>query len=233
MLEIAFSLILVGVLIATVITVVIMGSIQVRRIRLLRKEASRLGMEFSVEDSFQTVFRGRDFDLIRNGHSPHADNVTFGRLEHKYLIRAFDFRYEIGHGTGRITRRYGVLVSEIDRNLPDLLMWHEAYQEDAPWELQTQGSKLDCWQVGGEVDFSRWMVQIGGNYLKENRLSMQTRGRMVMCFSPLDDYRKCYSEQIIWLSQFLDGISHYRDENSPVPPAGRTERTLEFPSGSR
>lgn len=88
-----------------------------------------------------------------SGHSQRASNVTYGRLEDR-VVRAFDFRYEGGHGTQRVSRHYEVVVLEVDRQLPSLLMWSDHDQELAPLVTMGCDGHLVAWNFKGDRDLA-------------------------------------------------------------------------------
>ena len=118
-----------------------------RRTELARL-AGDLGFRYSREDPFDIPGRYASFALLASGHSPAAVNVISGHLE-GLSVRAFDFQYEAGHGTRRMTRRYGVVLLETDLPQPRLLMWHNGDFAPVPARLatRTQGP----WSLLGDV----------------------------------------------------------------------------------
>jgi hypothetical protein len=181
-LQIAFVVLLTTVLLAAVVSCAIMGLMQVRRTRALAGEAHKLGMHFSSDDPFDVPRRYADFALISNGHSPRASNFTHGRLA-GHRVRAFDFKYEVGHGTRRLTRHYRVIVVETDRLLPDVLMWNESDAESAPVGAMTAQGRVGNWQVRGDMEAGSTLAHACGQ-LANGSTSIQTCVSALMLFSP-------------------------------------------------
>jgi hypothetical protein len=99
-----------------------MGLAQWRRRRRLARKANALALRFAVDDPFDIPARHPDMLLFGSGHSLMIHNMTHGQLE-GWAVRAFDFHCEAGHGTGRMTRRYDVILVELPRSAPSLLVW--------------------------------------------------------------------------------------------------------------
>ena len=179
----AFIVLLIGVLIAAVISFAIMGLVQVRRTRTLDRQAQEMKMRFSATDPFDVPRRYADFALISSGHSARANNVTYGRLGGR-RVRTFDFRYEVGHGTRRMTRRYRVIVVEGDRELPAVLMW--SGRDAGSWPLQTTQTiqRVACWSVRGEVELAEKVGDHCSSLVDESA-SLQTCGSVLMVFTPV------------------------------------------------
>ena len=89
--QVAFIALLIGILIAAVVSFAVMAGMRARRTHTTARISNGLQMRFSPEDPFDVPRRYPDFVLIANGHSPQASNVTYGRLE-GHRVRAFDFR---------------------------------------------------------------------------------------------------------------------------------------------
>jgi len=119
---------LMAVVLAGVAAMVVTSLRQHGRRMRLGQLASQHGLRFSVDDPFDVPRRYADFALVASGHSTAASNVIFGHVE-GMPVREFDFQYEVGHGTRRLTRRYGVILLEMPSDPGSLLMWHE---EDSP-----------------------------------------------------------------------------------------------------
>ncbi len=129
--EFALAIVLTGVLLAAVVSFVVMGLDQRRRRNRAAGRAHASGFLFAPEDPFDVPRRYRGFALMEVGHSPRAYNVTYGRMG-GLPLRAFDFRYEVGHGTRRLARQYAVVVVETVQRLTPMLMWNRHDVEVAP-----------------------------------------------------------------------------------------------------
>ncbi|MGA2265235.1 MAG: hypothetical protein ABSH10_02255 [Phycisphaerae bacterium] len=143
------AILLLAVPVAAAIAFVVGGARQVRRRNRLARAAHEADLMFSVEDPFGVPRRYADFALISAGHGARATHVTYGRLG-GLPIRAFDFRYEIGHGTRRHTRHYGVVVVEVESPLSPFLLWSRRDGEWAPLAVQQADSVSDGWSCRGE-----------------------------------------------------------------------------------
>lgn len=144
----AFTALLIGVLLASVISFVVMGLVQVRRSNALARQANQRSFRFSPEDQFAMPARFADFALFRSGHSLRAHNVTDGRLI-GWPVRAFDFRYEVGHGPRRQTRHYVVTVVETDLELDEALLWSDRDASAMPVSARRRDGHVGCWSYLG------------------------------------------------------------------------------------
>lgn len=178
----AFVMALIAVLIAAVVSFVVMGLVQRRRARVLSRSAHKMGLRFSGDDPFDVPRRYADFVLISCGHSAQAHNVTYGRLA-GLPLRAFDFRFEVGHGTRRMTRKYGVIVIETGKESPPALMWNTRDSQCVPLEALRCQARVGCWVCRGEEALVRELGS-AADPLAEDALSMQTRGSVLMMWMP-------------------------------------------------
>ena len=129
--QIAF-IVLLGLIVAiSMVVFAVLGAMQMRRTRRLTWEAHTRGLRFAAEDPFDVPRRYSDFALMHLGHSPRANNVVYGRIGRR-AARAFDFRYEAGHGTRRTTRPYSVITVDAELPLPSAILWNEADLSAAP-----------------------------------------------------------------------------------------------------
>ncbi|MFP3937207.1 MAG: hypothetical protein ACLFVW_02615 [Phycisphaerae bacterium] len=180
--ETIFAIVLSGVLFAAVVSVVVMGIRQRRRRLRLSQQAHGSGMRFAAEDPFDVPLRYRHFALIDAGHSPRAHNVTYGRL-HGLPVRAFDFRYEVGHGTRRLTRHYAVVVVETGRSLPPVLLWNREDLEAAPLAVRHCRRCLGPWVCGDVTEPARKLAAAAASY-GEAGGSVQTRNQALLLCGP-------------------------------------------------
>jgi len=177
-----FVLLLIGVLLASVFSFVVMGLRRRRRINALARKAHEMRMRFSPADPFDLAHRYGALDLISSGHSARADNVTHGRLE-GWPVRAFDFSYELGHGTRRLTRHYGVVVAETDLHLPPILLWHEKDLQAAPMAARRCDQRLACWACAGQESVASVLADACWP-LADRLASMQCHNSTVMVCIP-------------------------------------------------
>jgi len=145
--------ILVVALIAAVISFVVMGVFHEKRTRKISAMAFARSARFSREDPFDIPQRYRDFVLISCGHSPRAFNVTYGQVDF-WTLRSFDFRYEVGHGTRRLSRLYSVVVIDTHLKLPDVMMWNDSDSDNAPLEIMQIDGHIGRWSFAGDAKFA-------------------------------------------------------------------------------
>jgi hypothetical protein len=159
------AILLLAVPVAAATAFVVGGARQVRRRNRLARAAHEAGLLFSVEDPFGVPRRYADFAVISAGHGARATHVTYGRLG-GLPIRAFDFRYEIGHGTRRHTRHYGVVVVEVEVPLPPFLLWSNRDGDLAPLAVRQAESESDGWSCRGEG--AAWaLAHLSGDLARE------------------------------------------------------------------
>lgn len=169
---------LIGAIAAASVSFVVMGLAQMRRTRALARRAHGAGLKFSGDDPFDMPRRYANFSLIALGHSPQAHNVSYGRLA-GWLVRTFDFHYEIGHGPRRITRHYSVVVAETDLDLPAVTIWNNRDAEYAPLAIRQSGNHVACWTFIGDERLARTIAHVGWP-LAESGFSAETCGSVVM-----------------------------------------------------
>ena len=209
--HVAFIVLLVGILLAAVVWFAALGILQHRRTRMLARKAHQLGLRFSDQDPFDVPRRYADFAIVGCGHSPRAHNVTYGRLD-GLVVRAFDFRYEIGHGTRRAARHYNVAVLEADVALPAILMWNDVDAEYAPIALRQGQGRIACWSVLGDESAA---AQLGYacNVQADYGISMQTVDRALMLYVPASRQRRGYSELLAMAPAALKSLSPARPKH--------------------
>lgn len=180
----------------------IMGALQVRRTRALAGEAHRMELRFSPDDPFDVPRRYADFALVHCGHSPRASNVTYGRVG-GCPVRAFDFRYEVGHGTRRSARHYSVIVVETDLSLPFVLMWHEGDAQAAPLAVRQAGKRRGGWFCLGSDRLAASLADACAP-MTGDRVSMQTRENAIMLCMPVQRRRQHYTDHLDNIQGVLD-----------------------------
>ena len=174
---------LIGVFLAAVIFFAVMGARQLRRANRLARASHDMGMRFSSVDPFDIPRRYAEFALVGGGHSPQAHNVTYGRIEGR-LARAFDFRYEIGHGTRRSTRRYSVVTVESDPPMPAVLLWDRSDVEFAPLRARQACGSVGRWALCGDEEFAAGLARACQVALTDEA-SVETRGSVLMLCRPM------------------------------------------------
>lgn len=124
------------------------GFLQVRRRDRLARAAHEAGLLFSAEDPFDVTRRYARFAIIGGGHGGRATHMTYGRLG-GLPVRAFDFRYEIGHGTRRQGRHYAVVAVEALGPVAPLLLWRCGDLDLAPLAARQATERLGQWDCRG------------------------------------------------------------------------------------
>lgn len=184
--QIAFVAILIVALLLALISFTIMGLKHLAHMKALARYAHQRGIHFSREDPFDVPIRYGQFAIISCGHSPRAYNVMYGQLG-RWAGRAFTFRYEVGHGTRRTTRHYGIVVLEINpsdgSDLPGVLMWNNGDDQQAPLEVRYGEGDVLCWRFVGNADLAEVLAQ-SAPALGKKGLNMQIRGNLLMLAMP-------------------------------------------------
>ena len=180
--QIVFIAILIGVLLVSVCSFAVLGLARHRRVASLARRAHEKGMRFVPRDPFDVPRRYARFELIRCGHSAHAENVTHGRVD-GWPVRAFDFRFEAGHGTRGLTRQYGVVVADTDLSLPAVLMWHEKDLDGGPLTARQCDRRKGMWVYMGDEEVASRLAGSAAD-LDEEKLSIQTSGSSLMLCLP-------------------------------------------------
>ena len=136
--------------VAAAVAFAIGGWLQGRRRDRLARAAHEAGLLFSGEDPFDVSRRYADSALLGAGHAGRATNVTYGRVG-GLPVRAFDFRYEIGHGTRRQARHYAVVAVEALGPVAPLLLWRWRDADLAPLAVRQATQRLGEWDARGEA----------------------------------------------------------------------------------
>jgi len=153
-----FPFILIGALGLGVIILVWLGLSQRRRERKLSRLAYQMDMRFSASDPFALVKRYASSPLFQAGHSPRARNVIYGRFR-GWLIKAFDYQFEAGHGTHRLTHRYNVITAETNLSIPNVLLWNTKDNEPPPLISLLLDRKINGWYLQGDVNFANTLAK--------------------------------------------------------------------------
>ncbi|MCE5277293.1 MAG: hypothetical protein ABFD92_15535 [Planctomycetaceae bacterium] len=197
----------------SVVSFLVMARRQRRRCGALTRQACQLNLRFSRDDPFGLDALYGRFALIAGGHSPHAHNVAYGRVN-GHAVRAFDFHNECGHGISRLARHYSVLVVEMDRDLPSVLMWHEQDVAAAPLALQRHHWRLNSWLCRGDRAVAGALSVIGADTLAPR--SMESHGGAVMVWQAVDSKGQAYAGQFIDLARVSDLV--VRALSEPATP---------------
>ncbi|MBI5723525.1 MAG: hypothetical protein HZA50_06170 [Planctomycetes bacterium] len=170
-------IVLVGSLATAVVSFVVLGLRRWRRTAGLAARAQSMGLRFSPDDPFDVPRRYRQFPVICSGHSPLAENVSYGRVD-GWPVRAMQFHHENGHGTRRLTKHYSIIIFELGFPLPAATLWNDRDLADAPLEVRPASGRLDCWAYGGDAEFARLFTRLAGNLGKDG-FSVQTLGQSI------------------------------------------------------
>ena len=165
------------------IVLVWMGWSRRRRLMALARTAHEMGMRFSPDDPFDMTRHYSEFVLASAGHSGRAENVIFGRYE-GWILRTFDYYFEVGHGTRRLSRRYSVIATDTDLDLPDLLMWSADDTDHVPLAVGDPVGRAGQWMVISGMKFAPTMAEAFGNY-SDKPVDLQINNRSVMICSPV------------------------------------------------
>jgi hypothetical protein len=175
-------ILLIGILLAAIIGFFFMGMAQARRTRYLSRVAHESGMRFSREDIFDVSSRYGDFAVMQAGHSPQAHNVIYG--QHEGLpVRALDFRYEVGHGTGRLTYKRCLVAAELEQPISPVFMWNDLEGEELP-ALRTSQSHIANWSVSGDPSLARQLGDICTQAGLDG-ISIEVSARRLMLIAPM------------------------------------------------
>jgi len=202
-----FTLLLIGVLIASVVSFVVMGLRQLRRTNSLARKAHEMDLHFSPGDLFDVPRRYGGFALISNGHGPRAYNVTHGHIR-STPVRAFDFRYEVGHATRRTTRHYAVIVVQTRMALGQLVMWHVDDTPAAPLSSSPGTRLVDKWICRGDLELARALTADGGP-LGAQGASAEVRNDTIMFSLPIEKRRQDYTVSLGCIDRVLGRIEDY------------------------
>ncbi len=182
MLQTVFSAILLVVLLAAVGSIAWMGFRQHRRTQRWARRAVDMGFRFVGEDDHHLPARYADFALIRCGHSPRANNVMTGQVD-GMSVRAFDFRFEVAHGTRRASRHYEVFAAELPAELPPVVMWNSRDEQATPLDARPAECEMGIWSCLGPPD----VLQRVADAMETDgsaAVSVQSRRNVLMLCAP-------------------------------------------------
>lgn len=189
-----FVLLLIAVLAVSVLVFLAMGLSQRRRKRQLARQAHRAGMRFYSDDPFDLPRRYAGFAVMSAGHSHQASNITQGRLD-IMPIRAFDLRYEVGHGTRRTTRHYTVVAADVPEAAPSAIAWHMDDLAAAPLLVAATGHRRGSWRCIGDLE-SLEILTAACAGLASNPVSIQCSGKSLLICIPVDRDRNRSREDL-------------------------------------
>jgi hypothetical protein len=175
-------MVLMGALGAAVAGLAALGLLQHLRRGALERWAHESGLHFSAEDTFDVPRRCAVFAICSAGHSAQASNITYGRLR-GVPVRAFDFRYEVGHGTRRSTRHYSVVLVEAPAP-PGVVLWNRLDAAQAPAAVQAADGMQGDWSWRGDAAQARRLGEACAS-LAGSGLSLEARPEGVMICFPM------------------------------------------------
>jgi hypothetical protein len=202
-----FTLLLIGMLIASVISFVVMGLRQLFRTNSLARKAHEMDLHFSPSDLFDVPRRYGGFALISNGHGPRACNITHGHIC-SAPVRAFDFRYEVGHATRRTTRHYAVIVIQARMVLGELTMWNAEDPQAAPLSGRMGSRRIGKWVCCGDMELASVLAEACGP-LADEGVSAEVRNDTVMFCLPVENRRQDYTASLDCVESVLGRIEEY------------------------
>ncbi len=208
----AFVAVLVGVLLAASISFAVMGLGKMLRRRRLARDAHESGMKFFRDDPYDVPRRYADFAVIFSGHSPCANNVTAGRLTGR-ILRAFDFRCELGHGTRRLTRRYSVVVANTRQVQPSLLMWHDGDIDLAPLVARGMPGRVGQWSYRGSRALAEAVESVCRRF-DQAQPSIEVRGSVMLIASPVRRAIRRHALALDEVTDILEALGNQAQDQS-------------------
>ncbi len=205
-----FTLLLIGVLMASVVSFVVMGFRQWCRMNSLARKAHEASLHFSASDLFDIPRRYGGFALISNGHGPRACNLTHGHIRSS-MVRAFDFRYEIGHATRRMTRHYAVIAVQTAMSLGKLIMWHVDDIQAAPLSNNLGARRVGKWICRGDLELARVLSDAAAG-LVDRPVSIEVRNGTLMFSLPVERRKQDYTAWLGCVDRVLQQIEEYCDQ---------------------
>jgi hypothetical protein len=217
--------ILVLALLAAGISFLAMGMVQWYRARELAGFSHERSLRFSRDDPFELPVRFGQFALLACGHSPSASNVAYGQCG-AWSVKAFDFRYEVGHGTRRMGRYYSVVLIDTSLFLPEVLMWNTADADNAPLGVRQNDGQTGCWVYTGNGVLAEILKDAAGS-LGQRGLSLQAHGCVLLLALPTG--RRKHLRYNDWLDEGLEIADRLeRSEGALREQASRRLAGLEF-----
>ncbi|MCK4624807.1 MAG: BatA domain-containing protein [Phycisphaerae bacterium] len=181
--QFAFPLILILALGVGIVVLIWMGWSRRRRLNMLSRKAGEMGMRFSANDPFDMARRHSGFILASAGHSGRAENIIHGRYDGWHL-RAFDYYFEVGHGSRRLSRRYSVIAADTDLDLGDVLMWSDDDTDNVPLIARTPTGRIGQWMVISGMEFAETVADAFSDY-HDQPVDLQINNRSVIICSPV------------------------------------------------
>lgn len=181
------------------VSFVVMGIRQSRHSRRLARRAQERGLRFSAADPFEIPERYQRFDLLSRGHAPRAIHVSHGRIGGRNL-RAFEFSYEVGHGTRRSTCRYAVILLETAAAPGDVILWNHSDAERSPLRARDASERIGCWSFCGPAESARrWAAAMAP--LGAEGVSLEIRGTAILFCLPAEFPRG--GDYFLWMDEAI------------------------------
>lgn len=202
------SSVLIAVMLAAASALLILAGRQAVHRRRLSRKAHELGLSFSPADPFRLPRRYGAFELMQTGHSRWVNHVVYGRIR-GWFLRGFDYRCEVGHGPGRMVRRFMVVGADTHLHLPRMQLWRG---ENARVSLlPTAGQDLGgAWQGTGPAGDLQRIVQTWPGPAEE-AVCIEAEGGLVLISQP----GRLDAKLLVAAAQWLDRLA----ENESIPPA--------------
>ncbi len=177
----AITLLSIGLIVMAGVLLWLGGKQHARRRRLAERARQR-GLEFAAGDSQRLVLSYEDMALLCAGHSRRVENVISGRLD-SWTIRAFDFRFDVGHGLRRMRRLYHVVLVDLGQLLDPVLMWHVDDLRRAPFLVRQCDQRMGGWLYSGSEMLARRLGHACAG-LERCHVSMQIREQWLVLSCP-------------------------------------------------
>lgn len=193
-----FGTLLVLALLVTILVFCAKGLARLKRESVLAGKAAALSLSFTREDSGDLPGHFPGFSLMSCGHSRRAYNIAHGQVD-GCEVQAFDFRYEIGHGSRRRTRHHGVIMVRL-RLDGRVCMWSGADVEHFPLIIDRIEGSVGNWSYAGNRQLAERLSERIGE-LASSRASIELRREWLMIAFGVDDEN--WWDYSRWLAQVV------------------------------
>lgn len=204
---------LIVVLGASVAAFCAMGLRQRTRRLALAAAAAEMHLEFNSADLNDLPLRYADLALIGSGHSRRADNITTGRIG-RWHVRVFDFRYEAGHGVGRLTQHYSAAVVDLADPMDSLLLWHKGDIKNAPLEARFGDGDAGAWTYLGSEAVAHRLAHACAP-LSDLAVSAQVERDVLLLCCPAGRGTKAYIQLMTSLGDVLAALAGHAPTATP------------------
>jgi hypothetical protein len=127
------------------------------------------------------------------------------------MVRAFDFRYEIGHATRRMTRHYAVIAVQTAMSLGKLIMWHVDDIQAAPLSNNLGARRVGKWICRGDLELARVLSDAAAG-LVDRPVSIEVRNGTLMFSLPVERRKQDYTAWLGCVDRVLQQIEEYCDQ---------------------